>query len=350
LNLWLADCLAGDNKPRKTKKGRAFRGVGSFGDGDVLDDPVDMSFLLFTGACIETWNIEREDGERRCTYYEIFYKENGSPQGQRYPYRYPKVSDELFDKLVKSNFPPPLLAVAISEVIPLNFLAKGERYSFSKNVFAAKVQELKDKCACQHCRAHLLVDASPANQLMLCPSCGQETRIQPGIAWFDVVRKISDAQFKDDTLGKTKTFTDLKGDGESYGEAYERIIGNTPDENVPDIYADIDARNGWFEPDEKPQTKSSVKWNPKNRVPGTKVQNIEFHGGWKISRRMASYWRKNCAAEYQRCCDFILALLKKPWPRAPSLEGMAQKAPLFNALLLEDLKCIQKSAMSPRQT
>jgi len=58
---------------------------------------------------------------------------------------------------------------------------------------------------------------------------------------------------------------------------------------------------------------------------------------------MASYWRKNCADEYHRCCDFIRGLLETPWPRAPSLEGMAAKAPLFNALLLEDIKRIQKS-------
>ena len=334
------------------------RGVGSFGDGDVLNDPVDMSFILFTGACIETWNKEREDGKRRCTYYEIFNKEKEAPEGQRYPYRYPKVSNKLFDKLVESNFPPPLLAVATSDVIPLNFLAKGERYSFSKQVSAAQVQAMKDKCACQHCRAHLPVADSPANQFMLCPSCGQETRIQPGSAWFDFARRISDAQFNGETLGKTKTFSEL-GVSENISTQTQ-----TPAEFFDDFYADMDARLGLTEPDEKPQAKSPVKWNRKNVVPGTKVQNIEFHGGWKISRRMASYWRghylgkkekdpakreKNKAKanlrreEYNRCCDFIRALLKTPWPVAPSLEGMAAKAPLFNALLLEDFKRIQKS-------
>jgi len=297
---------------------------------------MNMSFVLFAGACIETWNKDRADGERRCTYGEIFSNAE-APAGQKYPYRYPKVSDELFDKLVKSNFPPPLLAVATSDVIPLNFLAKGERYSFSKQVFAAQVQAMKDKCACQHCRAHLPDDASPANQFMKCPSCGQVTRIQPGSAWFDFVRKISDAQFNGETLGKTKTFSEL-GVSENISAQTQ-----TPAEFFDAFEADMDARLGWTEPDEKPQAESPIKRNHKKVVPGTKVQNIEFHGGWKISRRMASYWRKNCADEYQRCCDFIRALLKKPWPVAPSLEGMAAKAPLFNALLLEDFKRIQKS-------
>lgn len=291
-----------DKPETHVKKGRAFRGVGSFGDGDVLYDPVDMSFLLFTGACIETWNKEREDGKRRCAYGEIFYEQKEPPQGQKYPYRYPKVSDELFGKLAKSNFPPPLLAVATCDVIPLNLLTKGERYSSSKNTFAAKVKELASK---------------------------------PGGEWFEVAKEISDAHFRGDTNGKT-----VSAAGRGRRDEFSHVdLENVPDETGPDFYADIDARNGWVEPGEKePAESRAVAWNPRDITHGTKVQNLTFHGRWKISRRMASYWRKNCAGEYSRCCDFIRQLLEKPWPRAPSLEGWASTAPLFNALLAEDLK------------
>ena len=69
-------------------------------------------------------------------------KKKEAPAGQKYNYRYPKVSDELFDKLVKSQFPPQLLAVVCTDVIPLNLArVRGQAIiRLHKREFCGKVQ------------------------------------------------------------------------------------------------------------------------------------------------------------------------------------------------------------------
>ena len=165
----------------------------------------------------------------------------------------------------------------------------------------------------------------------------------PPVEAFRIARDISDAHFRGETVGKTTSISSLPRSYEQVNDLDENISDGTQDFD----YDAIDALNGWVEPDEKPQPEKPANWNPRNILKGTKVQNIVFHGGFRISRRMASYWRNDCAAEYQRCCEFVRGLLKKPLPRAPSPIEMATTAPLFNALLNETIKRKRKPAKLP---
>jgi hypothetical protein len=292
----------------------------------------DLSFVLFTGACISTWNKERKDGERRITYYEIFNKEAVAPRGQKY--RYPYVPADLRKKLEKSGFPPPLLAVACCDIMPLNLLTKGERYSFSKQAFSAMLHRLAampdgKRLAIEIAKAHDQAGEWGRNDIVQQSGAGQAI-------------EISNAHFRGDTLGKTRNFTSLILLGDSEEEAERQCAAFLEaDWNPDDFAADMDERLGWKEPGEakvEPQPVTARQSNPeKVRVPGTKVHNIPFHGDAHISRRMACYWRGKTSKprheEYLRCCTFIRSLLKRPWPTAPSTEGMASTVPLFNALL-----------------
>ncbi len=259
----------------------------------------DQSFLLFVGACIKTWNRERKDGIRRVSYYEIFNSQRKAPRGQLY--RYPKVPRRLFRKLVASKFPPPMMAVACCDLVPMNLLTKGERYSFSKRVFAKMLERL--------------------------------ARQDHGF-WQAI--EIANAHFLGDTLGKTRNVSDLLT---QYSAFFEAVADQS------DFYDTISDERCGFAPDksDEPQPTVALRRIPeKDRVPGTKVHNIEFHGGFTISRRMAAYWRGSASkvrrAEYARCCDFIRSLLKTPLPTGPSTVGMASTVPLFNALLALSLR------------
>ena len=278
----------------------------------------DESFMLYVGACVKLWNKERRDGNRRVTYYDLFNKQEAAPRGQ--PYRYPYVPKAIRQALLNSKFPPPLLAVACCDTVPLNLLARGERYSFSKLAFGDMVRRLAEK---------------------------------PGAIRAAI--EISNAHFRGESLGKTRNVSSLIRPGCSDEEAtrqYAAFLEAVQDYNPQDHADEMDARLGWSEPgkvDPRPVPPRAARAE-KVRVPGTKVHNIDFHGGFRISRRMASYWRgkgsKARGAEYLRCCEFIRSLLQRPWPTAPSTEGMASTVPIFNALLNISMK--RKPAVLPR--
>jgi hypothetical protein len=217
------------------------------------------SFLLFAGAVIEIQNKNQF-----CDYAAIFQTE----RGQR---KYHPVSPEIYKKLVDSLFPPQLLAVAVSDVIPLNYITRGGRHTSSLVDLQWKPLKMTSEQIAENENDHLM---------------GKQNQ--------NVIPLTDDIQ-----------------DSEGY---------------ETDIYSEIDSRNNLIEPGEPQDGDRQLDQGSLRKikpVKGTPVQHINFIGGVKITRRMACYWRNDCHLEYNRCKKFIESLIIEPTPYRPHYESPA---------------------------
>ena len=243
----------------------------------LSDDVQTETFILFAGAAIELQNTKGY-----CDYGEVF---NGVAQGVM-GFRYYKVPEKIYGQLVKSNFPPQLLAVVVSDLIPLNLITRGGRHTSVTMDIPAKVKHL---------------------------------------TWQQVLENESDHASGRPNL----KFSSLN--------SADDIV--TADSTCEMDFAGIDERLGWHESMEAPQSPPVQRHLPIRKKKGTPVHRIMFHGGIKISRRMACYWRNDCRREYNRCRNFIAEkLLKEPAPVAPYLERVVTYGPLLNAKFNEYMK------------
>jgi hypothetical protein len=236
----------------------------------VCDDYLTETFILFAGACIELLNTKGY-----CSFPDVF---NGERQGNA-GFRYHKVPDKLFKRLVESKFPPQLLAVVVSDLIPLNLVTRGARHTSIKKDIPAKVKNL-------------------------------------------TLRQILDSE-RDHAVGRPiQKFSSLNS-------ADDIVTADSTCEE--DFYEGMDERLNWHEPNETPLNQSARRLLPKHKMKGTPVYRIPFHGNQTISRRMACYWRNDCHLQYNRCKKFIKRLLKSSAPDAPCFEhGVATRGILIN--------------------
>lgn len=245
--------------PGRKKLGRGF-----------CEDFVTETFILFAGAVIELQNTKGY-----CAYGDVFF--NGVRQG-RAGFRYYKVPDALYKKLVGSKFPPQLLAVVVSDLIPLNLITRGGRHTSFKKDIPAKVKNLTGQQILQNEDDH--------------------AKGRP-------IQKFGSLNSADDIV--------------------------TADSSCEIDFEAMDERLGFREPNETPQSQSARRLLLLPNKKGTPVHRIEFHGNVKISRRMACYWRNDCRRDYNRCRKFIQSLLKSPAPDKPFYENKIMTlAPLAN--------------------
>lgn len=250
----------------KIKRGRRFS-----------EDALTETFILFAGAAIELQNTKGY-----CDYGDVF---NGVAQGTM-GFRYYKVPGDIYKKLVESKFPPQLLAVVVSDLIPLNLKTRGGRHTSVKLDFQGKVKQLP---------------------------------------WPQVFENENDL-----SSGRpNQKFRSLN--------SADDIV--TAESSCEMNFAEMDERNGWHEQNETSPSQPAQRLLHIRKEKGTPVYRIPFHGGFGISRRMACYWRNDCRREYNRCKKFIgEALLKNPAPVAPYSERVATYAPLLNAKFNEYMK------------
>ena len=229
------------------------------------------SFILFAGAVIELQNTKGY-----CKYEDVF---NGVRQG-RAGFRYYKVPDTLYKKLAESNFPPQLLAVVVSDLIPLNLITRGGRHTSNKKDLPAKVKNLTWRQIVENERDH---------------AAGRP------------IQKFRRLNSADDIV--------------------------TADSTCEINFAEMDERLGFRDPNETLQSQSARRLLPlpNNKEKKTPVHRIVFHGNETISCRMACYWRNDCRKEYNRCRKFVESLLIKPAPLAPYSDSLPPTlAPLVN--------------------
>lgn len=242
----------------RLKRGRAFS-----------NDRETESFLLFSGAVIDLQNTRGE-----VFYSEIFIGEKQGAAG----FVYHKVPKSLFDRLVESNFPPQLMAVVVSDLIPLAKITDRRRRLF------VNLDSRKNE-----------TDGENENSRIERRIKQNEYRNEKASKFF------AGAAGKDFIpLHKLKNEVAADGDGIDWEDMEERL-----------------ARVGWSEPN-IPPAPAPLRFMPIKPVKGTRVQRIDFRGGLEISRRMACYWRNDCRREYNRCRDFVKGLIKTRTPLRPN--------------------------------
>jgi hypothetical protein len=202
------------------------------------------SFLEFTGAVIA---LQNEKGY--CIYSDIF---KGDKPGQYY-----RSPDSILKRLIESNFPPQLLAVAVADLIPLNYVTRGGRHTSKSGRLELMAKTLTWKQAVQNDADHLLG------------------------------RKMN-------RTGSSGSADDIVTENSSY-DGYEAI----------------------FEADEGDVAQNDRRLLKIKPAKGTPIYRIIFHGGFKISRPMVCYWRNDCRTEFNRCRAFLASLLTAPAPLAP---------------------------------
>ena len=283
------------NTIHKQNKARAAGGLGKKALGlEYAYGQRNDSFILYTAACIATWNEEGSisRGKILCR--------TEPPFRQRC---YPPAGKDLKNQLRESGFPPPLLTVCACDIMPMNQWK-------AKKVDMATARELAAQ------RDGLLRTAV-----------------------------IDDDQITSATSVKTRNFTDLTArPGNSEREDrhnHQRFVESIDDPYTPDMPEIVDTLNGWMEPGEREADQQPASAEAAKRPPyqaGTKVQNIDFIGGWIISRRMASYWRGTASEtrrdEYERCCRFIVSKLTKREAFLPSHEGAALTGGMGSAVMM----------------
>jgi hypothetical protein len=261
------------------------------GGRQISSDYQNESFLLFTGAAIA---LQNENGA--CSYSEVF---TGEKQGMA-GFVYHKVSESLFKRLAESKFPPQLLAVAVSDLIPLDYIHRGGSGS-------ANAEHLKAKAA------RIVRDGLDSGM----------TKTQ--IDNFNRRMKKEWDKLQDHAAGRV---------GE---RSYSPAVHDFENRRDGIDFFEMDKRNAWLDEGEaeaiaRLENEDDSETISKNRIEGTRVHQIDFRGGLKISRRMACYWRKTRADEYYACVAFLAKLLTARPPSAPSFEKRTVLARVQSAI------------------
>jgi hypothetical protein len=232
--------------------------------------PADESLLAFTGGVICLLRAKRH------VAFSNLFPLVGSGNKPRY---YP-THEKVFAQLVKSGFPPAMMATAICELVPLNYLVRGGPDSASRG-------ELKAKA-----KARVLAK-SPA---------------------FDRIREI----LREDDYSQSeieKTLNTIAAEPEAARNKTMRgfLMGRT-DDSLRHLLG--------------------LRESQSHSSKGTPVHRVPFIGA-SISRAMASYWRNH--RQFKHCKPFLRKLLPfvpaNPYPH----EG-AIVARLASATFVEGMK------------
>jgi hypothetical protein len=270
----------------------------------LSEDALTESFILFAGAVIELHNTKKY-----CDYGEVF---DGVAQGVM-GFCYYKVPEENYKQLVESKFPPQLLAVVVSDLIPLNLITRGGRHTSVKKDFRGKVKELTWEQVLENESDH--ASGRPIQKFSSLNSANNVVTDNDGIGEQSGQESLKE-QLAKKILARDEPLKNIKEWAVSVGIK----LPNNFDSRVAEHF------------------KISKK-------KGTPVHRIMFHGGIEISRRMACYWRNDCREEYNRCQKFIVEnLLKTPAPVAPYHERVVTYGPSFNAKFNEAMEQLHPEA------
>ncbi len=263
------------------------------------NDRQNESFILFAGAVID---LQTTRGE--VFYSEIFIGEKQGMAG----FVYHKVPKSLFDRLVESNFPPQLLAVVVSDLIPLAKITDRRRRLF------VNLDSRENETAGET----------------------ENSRIE---------RRIKQNEYRNEKASKFfagaagKDFIPLHS-----------LKNEVQDAQADDEWKLMEERidRSWSEPNTTPAP-LPLRYVPIKPVKGTPVHRIDFRGGMEISSRMACYWRNDCRREYNRCREFIKGLLKSPAPLRPNynFENLAANDKSITKRFLDLLNNKSLSAPQP---
>jgi hypothetical protein len=229
----------------------------------------DQSFVGFVGAVI---SLMLEKGY--CDFSELFpVGKSGDPR------RYHPAGAKLLTSLKKSPYPRAMMAVAICELIPLNYATRGGRDSASKIETEWKARaKVRDQ--------------------------------QPLLA------RLKDAFIKDGYSETGASQAVLSFDTVAPGEqpAMLKVL-------LPDLSLAPSEPLG-------------------NSCAGTPAHRIDFCLGATITRAMASYWRNHKL--YRKCKAWLRTLLPTAIPRAPYRERVVYAPKLLNASWIEYMKKRQR--------
>jgi hypothetical protein len=223
-----------------------------------------QSFVLFTGAVIQNVN---ETGH--CDYATI--RQQGSYAGFGFHYR--EMPDELYQILVISGFPPAMMAVAVCDIVPLNFV-KPRKPSAASKLFLHQKTKHEMKKAGMVCSLENYPNAERRERLKaaLREADFQPETIRPFLAEAEKVEFRAD--WVQEYLRDYKSPTDKKFTG-----------------------------------------KAPLAFSSR----GARAHQVDFSGA-EISRRMACYWRKH--PKFRDCVKFILSLFVKEIPETPFDGGL----------------------------
>jgi hypothetical protein len=244
---------------RPIRIGRCKNGRGFSEDGQT------RSFVLFTAAVIQNVN---ESGH--CDYATI--RQQGNYSGFGFHYR--EVSAELYQTLAVSGFPPAMMAVAVCDLVPLNFVKPRKPSSSSKLFLHQKTKVEMKKAGTVYDADHFPI----AERRERLKAVLREADYPPDIIR-EYLTEAEKVRFKADwiqeILREYKSPTDKK------------FTGKTP---LP-----MSSR-------------------------GARAHQVEYTGA-EISRRMACYWRKHRL--FQDCKEFIRSLFIKTIPKTAFAGGLA---------------------------
>jgi hypothetical protein len=224
----------------------------------------DQSFIGFAGAVI---SLVLKKGY--CDFSELFPCGKSGDSRRYHPAR-----AEVLTSLRKSTYPPAMMAVAICELIPLNFATRGGPGS------ASRIEtEWKARKNIRHSR--------PLPKLL-------DALIKDGYSEIDALQAVSSVS------------------GLPAGQQSEILKQVLPHQS-PNFYEPLG-----------------------NSCAGTPAHRIDYCRGATITRAMASYWRNHRL--YRKCKAWLRSLLPSVIPRAPYRERVVYAPKLMNASFVEYLK------------
>lgn len=263
----------------KAKLGRAY-----------ADDRKARNFLGFTGAVISLVN---ETGH--CDYPEIWQQRSRS---------YRETPPALFKKLVACGYPPAMLAVAICEIVPLNFITRRGAQSLKPSVYEAAEAELKRKGA-----------VTPEGMI----TAVQRKKIQAdlkeqGYSEHDIRTILHEAQKANFKGWVSEFFREYRTSEERHARGEPTLVSSH----------EVDLEPAKVEDDDEPRT-ISRRFRIRGRVKGTPAHRVRFSGGASISRRMACHWRRH--PQFKACVRFLYSLFECEPPHAPSTKRISLPHP-----------------------
>jgi len=239
--------------PGRNKRGRGYS-----------HDNMTLSFVLFTGAVIQNVN---ETGH--CDYAAI--RQQGNYSGFGFHYR--EVSGELHQRLAGSGFPPVMMAVAVCDLVPLNFV-RPRKPSLASKIFLHQKTKVEMK------------KAGSLYSVETFPAAERRERLKA------VLRE---AGSPPDSIRACLAEAEKVGYKADWVQAYLREYRSPTDKQFTG---------------KAPLPISSR---------GTRAHQVEYSGA-EISRRMACYWRKH--PKFHGCMKFIRSLFTKPIPKTPFADGL----------------------------
>ena len=247
------------------------------------EDNQTRSFILFAAAVIQNVN---ETGH--CDYAAIWQQ----PRQSGFGFHYRDVSNELFQGLADSGFPPAMLAVAVCDTVPLNKITP-RKPSLSSKLFLHQKAKVEMKKAGTVYDADHFPIAERRERLKAVLRESGESQVQIR----QILAEAEKVEYKADWLrvylSEYKSPTDKKFSG-------------------------------------------AMPIAPSSR--GTLANDVDYSGA-EISRRMACYWRNHHC--FRRCIEFIRSLITRPIPKTPYEGGLTMIDWEVNSAFKQNMQLIQ---------